>query len=138
MRETRNQQQAAPAMPTSERGRTADFAFFRDLYDAFNRRDANGVKAMMTEDVDWPNAWKGGRLIGRGAVRNYWTEQWAAINPKVTPLSVTERPDGRFAVVVRQRVRSLDGEMLSDGVVVHVYELRDGLIIRMDVEQPRR
>lgn len=125
-------------MPTGEGSRMDDLAYFRDLYDAFNRRDVNGVLAMMTEDVDWPNAWKSGRLIGHDAVRDYWTEQWAEINPEVTPLSVSERGDGSLAVMVRQVVRSLDDEPLSDGVVVHVYKLRDGLIMRMDVEQPRR
>jgi nuclear transport factor 2 (NTF2) superfamily protein len=110
-------------------------AYFRDVYDGFNRRDAKRVLAMMTEDVLWPNAWKGGRLVGRDAVRAYWTEQWEEINPEVTPLSVSERDDSRLAVKVRQVVRSLDDETLSDGEIVHVYEMRDGLIARMDAEQ---
>jgi hypothetical protein len=38
-------------------------------------------------------------------------------------------------VKVRQVVRSLDDETLSDGEIVHVYEMRDGLIARMDAEQ---
>jgi hypothetical protein len=33
-------------------------------------------------------------------------------------------------------VRSLDGAVLSDGRVVHVYAFRDGLVERMDVEEP--
>jgi ketosteroid isomerase-like protein len=111
-------------------------AYFRDVYDGFNRRDVKRVLAMMTEDVLWPNAWKGGRLVGRDAVRAYWAEQWAEINPEVTPLSVSERGDGTLAVKVRQVVRSLDGETLSDDEVVHVYQMRNGLIARMDVEQP--
>jgi hypothetical protein len=37
------------------------------------------------------------------------------------------------AVEVRQSVRDLDGRLLSKGVVTHVYELRDGLVARMDV-----
>jgi hypothetical protein len=51
-------------------------AMFHGLYEAFNRRDAIGVLAMMSEEVDWPNAWKGGRLVGREAVRDYWIAQW--------------------------------------------------------------
>jgi hypothetical protein len=110
-------------------------AFFHRLYEAFNRRDADRVLAMMSAEVDWPNAWKGGRLLGREAVRDYWTEQWAEIDPHVEPLSVVERPDGSLAVVVRQVVRSPDGQLLGDGEVVHVYRLCDGLIRRMDVEE---
>ena len=114
----------------------AQLAYFQRLYDAFNRRNADVVLAMMSEEVDWPNAWKGGRLIGREAVREYWTAQWAEIDPHVEPLSVTERIDGSLAVIVRQVVHTPDGELLSDGDVVHVYQLRDGLICSMDVEQP--
>ena len=111
-------------------------AGFQSLYDAFNRRDADGVLATMSDDVDWPNAWKGGRLVGRDAVRAYWTEQWSEIDPHVEPLSVSERADGSLAVTVHQTVRSLDGELLGDGEVIHVYRLADGLIRRMDVEEP--
>jgi ketosteroid isomerase-like protein len=113
-------------------------AYFRGLYAAFNRRDADDVLAMMSDEVDWPNAWKGGRLVGREAVRDYWTAQWAEIDPHVEPLSVVERADGSLAVGVRQVVRSPDGELLGEGEVVHVYRLRDGLICRMDVEELER
>jgi hypothetical protein len=112
--------------------------YFRGLYEAFNRRDVDGVVAMMSDDVDWPNAWKGGRLLGREAVRDYWAAQWAEIDPHVEPLSVAERAEGTLAVVVRQVVRSLRGQLLGEGEVVHVYRLRDGLICRMDVEEPER
>jgi hypothetical protein len=109
-------------------------AHFHGLYEAFNRRDVDRVLAMMSDAVDWPNAWKGGRLVGREAVREYWAAQWAEIDPHVEPLAVTERADGSLAVTVRQVVRSLDGQLLGDSEVVHVYRLEDGLIGRMDVE----
>jgi hypothetical protein len=113
-------------------------AFFHGLYEAFNRRELDGVLAMLSDDVDWPNAWQGGRLVGRKAVRDYWIAQWAEIDPYVEPLAVTERADGRVAVAVRQRVRSVDGQLLGEGEVVHVYRLDDGLIRRMDVEEPEQ
>jgi hypothetical protein len=97
-----------------------------------------GTGEMMSEEVDWPNAWKGGRLTGREAVRDYWTAQWAEIDPHVEPLSVTERADGSLALRVTQVVRSSDGELLGEGEVVHVYRIRDGLIDRMDVEGPEQ
>lgn len=115
-----------------------DLEHFRALYQAFNRRDIDAVVAMMSEEVDWPNAWKGGRLVGREAVRRYWSAQWAEIDPHVEPRSVTERADGSLAVTVRQVVRTPGGELLGDGEVVHVYRLEDGLIRRMDVEEPEQ
>ncbi|HSJ72872.1 MAG TPA: nuclear transport factor 2 family protein [Miltoncostaeaceae bacterium] len=107
----------------------------RRLYAAFNARDIDALLAAMTADVDWPNAWEGGRLAGREAVRGYWIRQWAAIDPRVEPLGVVERPDGRVAVDVRQTVRGLDGGLLAEGRVRHVYAFTGGLVSRMDVEE---
>jgi hypothetical protein len=109
-------------------------ALLRRTYDAFNARDVDAVLATMHDDVDWPNAWEGGRVHGRAAVREYWTRQFAAIDPTVTPRAFAERPDGGIAVTVNQVIRSPDGAILSNGDVLHVYALRDGLVERMDVE----
>ena len=109
-------------------------ALFRDLSRAFNAREIDTVLRHMAADVDWPNAWEGGRVVGHDAVRDYWTRQWAAIDPTVEPVSVAGRPDGRIAVEVVQTVRGLDGALIAEGRVTHVYVLRDGLIARMDVE----
>jgi ketosteroid isomerase-like protein len=106
----------------------------RRLYAAFDARDVAAVAEALHPDVDWPNAWEGGRLRGRDAVLAYWRRQFAEIDPRVTPEAITERADGRFAVAVHQVVRSPGGEVLADRRVVHVYVLRDGLVERMDVE----
>jgi hypothetical protein len=94
------------------------------------------VLAQMTDDVDWPNAWEGGRLIGRDAVRAYWTRQWAQIDPHVEPQAFRTLPDGAVEVEVRQVVRGPDGALLADAVVRHAYRFRDGLVARMDVSEP--
>ncbi len=108
----------------------------RSVYAAFNARDIDGVLTAMTDDVDWPNAWEGGRLRGPEAVRDYWTRQWAQIDPRVDPVDIAPRRDGRVAVEVQQVVRNLDGELIAAGTVVHIYTLRSGLVARMDVEEP--
>ena len=105
----------------------------RRLYRAFNARDIDAVLAAMSDDVDWPNAWEGGRLHGRDEVRGYWTRQWAAIDPSVEPVTITVWPDGRIAVGVRQTVRGLDGTLLSEGRVLHIYVVRDGLVTHMEL-----
>ena len=108
----------------------------RKIYSAFNARDLDTALQQMTPDVDWPNAWEGGRVQGREHVRDYWMRQWSALDPTVEPLSVTTHPDGRIAVEVHQVVKALDGSSLGEATVLHVYTLRDGLIERMDVEEP--
>ena len=107
----------------------------RAVYVAFNARDIDAVLAALTEDVDWPNAWEGGRVHGREGVREYWTRQWAAIDPAVEPVGFTTRADGSVAVDVEQEVRSLDGELVGGGRVVHVYTFEGDLVARMDVEE---
>ncbi len=107
----------------------------RSLYQAFNARDIEAVLRAMSDNVDWPNAWEGGRVHGKDAVRAYWTRQWKEIEPHVDPIAITTRPDGRVAVDVHQVVRALDGNLLSDRRVLHVYEISDSLIANMEVEE---
>lgn len=108
----------------------------RELYDAFNARHVDKVLAAMASDVNWPNAWEGGRIEGREAVGSYWRRQWAELDPRVEPVTISTRSDGRLAVDVHQLVRNLEGEVIAEGRVLHVYELREGLVARMDVEKP--
>jgi hypothetical protein len=102
-------------------------------YDAFNARDIDGALALMQPDVDWPNGMEGGRELGHDAVRAYWTRQWQLIDPHVEPESFSDDEHGRVVVEVHQLVRDLDGALLADQRVQHVYTLSDGLIERMDV-----
>jgi len=106
----------------------------RALYDAFNARDIDAVLNAMTDDVDWPNAWEGGRLRGKEAVRDYWNRQWAEIDPRVDPVAITALHDGRFAVDVDQTVRDRAGTLLGSQRVRHVYGFRGEAVSRMDVE----
>jgi len=110
----------------------------RATYAAFNARDIEAAVRQMTADVAWPNARQGGRVHGHEGVRDYWTRQWAALDPTVTPVQFTTRADGSIAVEVDQVVRGLDGTPLDERRVLHVYVFRDQLIARMDVEEPTR
>ena len=107
-------------------------------YRDFNARRMDAVLARMAEDVTWPNGWEGGYVYGHGGVRDYWTRQWAAIDPHVEPTSIEEREPGRWVVQVHQVVRGLDGDqkgqVLVDTTVRHVYRLREGLIAEMEIE----
>ncbi len=108
----------------------------RRAYDAFNARDIEGALALMHEDVEWANGMDGGYEHGHAAVRAYWTRQWGLIDPHVDPLGFTAQDDGRVAVDVHAVVRDLEGATISDGRVIHVYTLRDGLVARMDIVSP--
>jgi ketosteroid isomerase-like protein len=105
----------------------------RRAYAAFNARDIDGALELMQPDVDWPNGMEGGREVGHDAVRAYWTRQFGLIDSHVEPVGFTEDAEGRLVVDVDQVVRDLDGVVIADQRVQHVYTLRDGLIVRMDI-----
>ena len=102
-------------------------------YSAFNRRDIDGALALMTEDVSWPKASEGGKVMGKEEIRAYWTRQWSEFNPRVEPLSIDAEGGERFRVRVHQLVKTLHGDVLFDGEVYHVYTVKDGLIAAMDL-----
>jgi hypothetical protein len=104
-------------------------------YAAFNKRDIDGAFVLMSEHVSWPKASEGGRVVGKDEIRAYWTRQWKQFDPHVEPIQVIDRSDGKTDVRVRQLVKSLEGNVLSDSEVWHTYTISDGLIDRMDIKE---
>jgi hypothetical protein len=102
-------------------------------YSAFNKRDIDGALALMTEDVSWPKASEGGKVVGKEEIRAYWIRQWGEFDPHVEPITVTEEDGGKVRVKVHQLVKSLQGDVLSDNEVLHVFTVNSGLIAAMDL-----
>jgi hypothetical protein len=102
-------------------------------YAAFNKRDIDGALALMTQDVSWPKASEGGKVVGKEEVRAYWTRQWGEFDPRVEPLAITEEGGAKVRVRVHQVVKSLQGEILADAEVLHVFTINTGLIAAMDL-----
>lgn len=109
-------------------------ALIERCYAAFNSRDVDAALAGLHPDVDWPNAVEGGRVLGHEALRRYWGRQFETIDPSVEPLALAEDSRGRVVVDVHQVVRNLDGDVLVDQELRHVYTFSEGLVIRMDIE----
>jgi ketosteroid isomerase-like protein len=105
----------------------------RAAYAAFNARDIDAALALMTPDVVWPKAFKGGFVRGSQEVRAYWTEQWSEINPHVEPVSFYSEEAGRILVDVHQVVRDKAGAVLADEHVGHRFTLEHNLIQAMEV-----
>jgi hypothetical protein len=104
-----------------------------EAYSAFNRRDIDGALALMSENVSWPKASEGGRANGKGEIRAYWNRQWQEFDPHVDPVEIGELNGGTAKVRVHQVVKSLQGDILFDGEVWHVYTISKDLIERMDI-----
>ena len=102
-------------------------------YSAFNKRDIDGALALMTQDVSWPKASEGGRVVGKEEVRAYWIRQWRDFDPHVEPLAMSDENGGKTRVRVHQLVKSFQGDVLSDSEVLHVFTVNDGLIEAMEL-----
>jgi hypothetical protein len=110
----------------------------RQLYEGFNRRDIPAVLKCLAENVEWANGIDGAHVRGREAVGAYWTRQWAAIAPRVDPMHFSQREDGATTVEVHQVVRDLEGKVLLDEIVRHVFRMHKGLVTRFDIENAGR
>jgi hypothetical protein len=105
-------------------------------YDAFNARDVNAALTCMDSDIDWPNGMEGGYMYGHKAVHDYWIRQWHMIDPHVEPLHFTNDDEGNIVVEVHQVVCDLQGNIIVDETVHHVYLVMQGLIKRMEIRKP--
>ncbi|MBV8630817.1 MAG: nuclear transport factor 2 family protein [Silvibacterium sp.] len=112
---------------------SGDVELLRRLYERFNARDMESLLAAMCENVVWANGMEGGHIHGRDGVRDYWTRQWAMLDPHVEPKGFKPGPDGEIIVDVHQVVHDLDGKLLVDQMAVHIFRFEDGLIRRFDI-----
>ena len=119
-----------PLMPDKS---APEIELIRAAYAAFNARDIDAALALMTPDVAWPKAFKGGFVRGAEEVRAYWTEQWSEINPHVEPVAFHPEDAGQVLVEVHQVVRDLAGAVLADEHVGHRFTIEHGLVQAMEV-----
>lgn len=103
------------------------------MYAAYNNRDAEGLLALLTDDVDWPDG--PARLHGKDTLRDYWLRQWAIIHTRDEPSNPVDLHGGRIAICVDQTVSTPDGSLVSTGRFLHVFQIRDGLAARLDIER---
>jgi len=107
----------------------------KQTYQHFNARDIDATLAMMHLEVDWPNGMEGGIEHGQEAVRNYWTRQWKILDPHVEPVDLSGEEDGRINLTVHQVVHDLDGNLLVDQIIHHIYTFEEGLIKPMEIKK---
>lgn len=110
-----------------------EIELLRTAYTAFNDRDIDAALALMTPDVHWPRAFKGGFIRGPEEIRAYWTEQWSEIDGQVEPVAFHVEEDGQVLVEVHQVVRDRAGAVLADERVGHRFTFERGLIQGMEV-----
>jgi ketosteroid isomerase-like protein len=111
----------------------SDTELLEHLYDRFNARDMDAVLATMHPEVIWANGLEGGYVHGHDGVRTYWARQWAAMDSRAEPTSVSTGEAGTVHVAVHLTARDLTGTLLFDTRAVHIFQMEDGLIKRFDI-----
>ncbi len=111
-----------------------EIALVERVYREFNARNIDALLDVMDPGVNWPNGWEGGYVIGHDGVRDYWTRQWAKIDPTVTPDGFEALSDGRVRVRVHQLIKDRAGKLMSDRFVYHTYSFAAGKIQGMVIE----
>jgi hypothetical protein len=111
-------------------------AILKQTYRHFNDRSIDATLTMMHPDVDWPNGMEGGIEHGHEAVRKYWTRQWKILDPHVEPIEFNWEEDGRISVTVHQVVHDIEGNLLVDQIIHHIYTFEDGVIKTMEIQKP--
>ncbi|TDO23875.1 SnoaL-like protein [Pedobacter duraquae] len=106
----------------------------KKAYAAFNARDIDAILRVMHPEIKWSKAWEGDYATGHADVSAYWERQWAEINPTVTPVGFKKRDNGTLEVEVDQLVKDLEGNILFDGKVRHIYVINGGLLEQMNIE----
>lgn len=108
--------------------------FFEELYRQFNAREIENVLSKTHDDVKWANGMEGGFVYGHDAVREYWTRQFSLVNPRVEP-QIIETDGDVSTITVHQTVKDLDGNLLSDATVKHIFHLENDLVKTFELEE---
>ncbi len=106
--------------------------FFQELYKNFNNRNIDLVIKKMTDNVNWANGMDGGYVHGHDGVKEYWTRQFTMVSSNVIPLKI-EKENEVVKIKVHQVVHDLNGNLLADEVVYHLFHLKENKIAEFDI-----
>jgi ketosteroid isomerase-like protein len=107
------------------------------LYKAFNDRDVGTLMDAMHPDVDWPNFLEGGRVRGRDALRQYWSEQFAMVQPEASPIEMLEVSGDRIVVRLHYLIKAMEGGgVWTDEITSNTFTFADDLVLSMDWGEP--
>ena len=67
------------------------------------------------------NGLEGGFVYGRDAVRQYWTDQFKAIQPELETRKFETDENNRDIVTVHQIIKDLQGNVLADLTVHQIF-----------------
>jgi ketosteroid isomerase-like protein len=111
-------------------------ALARQLFDWFRRGDVDSLRSALAPDVEArPRTGGAPALSGREEVVQWWGEVTRlGADLEVRPLQFEGHGDH---VIVRGYLRQRDGRAIAESQVYWFYEIRDGMVARMELHPSR-
>ena len=109
-------------------------AALEEAYDAFNRRDLAGIRAVLHPDVVWPDTMESGPpFVGREAAMAQFAHVFATIVPNIALIRVLEETADTLTVEAQYSVESRDGHVWTDTRATLTYHFRDDLLTGLTI-----
>lgn len=102
------------------------------MYEAFNRKDIDDLMASIHPDVEWPNFIAGGMIRSQQALRAYWADQFAMVDPEASPIEYLPLSNDSVRVKIHYVIRSASGGIWTDEIRTNTFRFRDGLVVGME------
>jgi ketosteroid isomerase-like protein len=118
----------------------ADASRVADSYEALNRGDVDAAMEALAEDAEWHESEalpETGVYRGREAIRSFLTEflaSWESFHQEIEEARVA---GDRVAVLIHLTARGRESSAEVDATYAHVWQLRDGLGVRVDAYYDR-
>ena len=106
-------------------------ALIRDGYERLNDQDLDGLLAMLTDDVEWPDVVNGTVLEGIDEVRDYFKQVFEFTRLRVYVGDVIELGDAVIATTFQHFYDVDDKPVGEPRVVVNRFTFRDDLVSAM-------
>jgi ketosteroid isomerase-like protein len=121
---------------TSASSQTDHLALARHVFAWFEQNDVESFLAALHPDVRaHPSIHGGPMLHGRDAIARWWRQVGElGEDVEARPLDYEQRGD---CVIVRGYLRYRDGRTLAESQIFWLYEMRDGLIVRLESHPSR-
>lgn len=110
-------------------------ALIAELLIAWNEQDFAAAQRLLHPRVDWRDLMNGGRLSGPAAVRDYWHGVYSLVTSGSSIVETRLLGEDRVVVKILHSIRDKQGRLWSEEAVTQVFTFKDGLIIRMDVDE---
>ncbi len=105
----------------------------RNSYAAFNAGDLERAAEIMANDVEWPDQLEGITLHGKAEALEYLKRLATVQRHHYEVVHCHWNDQGDMVASLLRTVSSPGGEVISNGLIRHVYRFQCGKVVRMQI-----